>query len=132
MWNNDLVAPNKINLIMKGKQNLIYIDDKHNQALIKKVNELIIYDIPDTLGLDSPVDKNDVKEIEEYAVEYLYDKPQSISVNDHDIKQVQFIKMIFPLDKKWENQVYIKTKDDLYYFIGNRPDLGSLVRSAVY
>jgi hypothetical protein len=132
MWNNGLAAPNKIILNMQGKQNSIYIDDKYSQSLIKKLNKLIVFDMPDTLGLDSPAVKNDVMSIEEFAVEYVYDKPQSIPVNNPDIKQVQFIKMIFPLDKKWENQVYIRTKDDLYYFIGNRPDLGSLVRSAVY
>ncbi len=93
--------------------------------------ELIVFDMPDTLGLDSPAVKNDVEDMEEFAVEYVYDKPQSISVNNPDIKQVQFIKMIFSLGVKWENQVYIKTKDDLYYFIGYRPDLGALVRSAV-
>ena len=132
MWNNGFAAPYKINLNIQGKQNQIYIDDKHSQSLVKEINKLIIFDMPNTLGLDSPADKNDVKGIEEFAVEYVYDKPQNISVNNPDIEQVQFIEMIFPLDIKWENQVYIKTKDDLFYFIGNRPDLGALVRSAVY
>ncbi len=132
IWNNGLAAPYKINLNVQGKQNQIFIDDKHSQSLIRELNKLIVFDMPDTLGLDSPAVKNDVESIEEFAVEYVYEKPQSISVNNPEIKQVQFIKMIFPLDKKWENQVYIKTEDDLYYFIGNRPDLDALVKSAVY
>ncbi len=132
MWNNGLGEPDKINLNVKGKQNQIFINDKHSQSLIQEINRLIVFDMPDTLGLDSPVAQNDIKGIEEFSVEYVYKKPQNVSVNNPEIKQIQIIKMIFPLDEKWENQVYIETEDNEYFFIGNRPDLGALVGSAVY
>ena len=86
------------------------------------------------IGVDnsSIISDTVVNEIKEHAVEYIYNKPQKIKVNDGDnVKVVQYTELLFAMSEKYEyeDNVYMKTTDNTYLFIGVRPNIKYLVKN---
>ncbi|MBZ9626235.1 hypothetical protein G9F71_025865 [Clostridium sp. FP2] len=128
-----LNTPNKINMYVDGKQKQITKSgDKYDQTLFDRINVLVNIKIPKELSLvKSEISENDIKEVKGYAVEFVYDKPQAVTINNGNEVQVKFTKIIFSLSKKWGNIAFIQTKDNSYIPIGLNENLDYLVKSSV-
>lgn len=61
-------------------------------------------------GGNPPVFEEDINEMKQSAVEYVYNKPISIEINNGDgnIENIQFDSILFPIDDKWEGAAYIQ------------------------
>jgi hypothetical protein len=80
--------------------------------------------------MKGPISETDIKEAKGYAVEFIYDKPQIITINIGNKEQFQFTEIIFPLSGKWENTAFIKTKDNIYTPVGLKENLDYLIKSS--
>lgn len=130
--NSSLNAPNKINMYVNGKQKQITKSgDKYDQTLFNKINVLVNIRMPQELATAKfAVSENDIKDVKGYAVELVYDKPQTLNMNNGN-KQMQFTEIIFPLSEKWENIAFVKTKENFYTPVGLNENLDYLVKSSV-
>ena len=127
---NTLKTPSKINLYYNGESKEI----AHNQDLFGDICELIVFQMPQIVVVDNFSTTSDtvVNEIKAYAVEFIYNKPQKIKVNDGgNVKRVQYTELLFPMSEKHEykDNVYIKKTDNSYLFIGVRPNIKYLVKN---
>jgi hypothetical protein len=131
--NNILNTPDKINIYADGKQKQITKSgDKYDQTLFDRINVLVNVKIPQGLyTVKSPISEKDIKEVKGYAVEFVYDKSQTVTINNGNKVQVQFTEIIFPLSERWENTAFIKTKDNFYTSVGLKENLDYLVKLSV-
>lgn len=128
---NTLKTPSKINLYYNGEKKEI-VRNTLNQDLFGNICELIVFQMPQIVGVDnsSIISDTVVNEIKTYAVEYIYNKPQNIKVNDgDDVKRVQYTELLFAMSEKHEENVYMKTTDNTYLFIGIRPNIKYMVKN---
>lgn len=82
-WQDGLKTPDKINLYLDEKQaQLIKGSDHNTEKLFNKITQLIQFYMPDIVGIDNPISDSEAKEMKKYSIEYVYDKTQSIPVNN--------------------------------------------------
>jgi hypothetical protein len=126
-------TPDKINLYVNGKQKLIVKNsDKTEQALFDRINALIDIKIPKELFVvKSAFSEDDIKEAKEYSVEFIYSSIQTQNISNENEVQIQFTKVYFPLDEKWENIALIEMNDGSYIPIELMEDLDTFVKAAV-
>ncbi|KZL90415.1 hypothetical protein [Clostridium magnum] len=79
----------------------------------------------------SSVSLNPPDKINIYAVEFVYDKPQRLTISNGNKKQVQFTEIILPLSERWQNIAFVKIKDNFYTPIGLNENLDYLVKASV-
>lgn len=127
-----LNPPDKINIYADGKQKQITKSgDKYDQAIFDRVNFLVNIRIPKELAtVKSETSENDIREAKGYAVEFVYDKPQRLTISNGNKKQVQFTEIILPLSERWQNIAFVKIKDNLYTPIGLNENLDYLVKAS--
>lgn len=132
-FSSNLNTPDKINIYAEGKVKQITKNgDKFEQVLFDRINELVNIKIPKdfSTALLSLSDR-DLKEIKSYTVEFIYNKPQSTTIDYGKKEMIQFTEIIFPLTEKWENTALIKKKNNTYIPVGLRENLDYLVRSSI-
>ncbi|MGH4118266.1 hypothetical protein [Clostridium sp.] len=134
--NNDnlgsgLNTPNKINMYVDGKQKQITESgDKYDQTLFNRINTLVNIKMPQELSIvKSEISENDINDVKRYAVEFIFDKTQTININNGNKEQVEFIEIMFPLSEKWENVAFIKTNKNIYTPVGLKENLDYLVKA---
>lgn len=128
-----LNTPDKINMYVDGKQKQITKSgDKYDQALFDRINALISIRMPQEFStMEGAISENDIKEAKGYSVEFVYDKAQTVTINNGNKEKVQFLEIIFPLSEKWQNIAFIKTKDNFYSPVGLKENLDYLVKASM-
>jgi hypothetical protein len=124
-----LNQPDKINMYVNGKQKQITKNgSEYDQTLFQRINVLVNIRIPQEFStMKVEISDNDIKEFKGYAVEFVYNKIQTIAI---DNKKVQFTEVVFPLSEKWQNTAFIKTKDNSYMGVGLKENLDYLVKTS--
>lgn len=132
-FSGSLGVPDKINVYVDGKQKQILKNgDKFDHILFARINELIDIRIPKDLStLKTVISDNDITEVKGFAVEFIYNKPQSININNGQKEEVEFTEVFFPLTERWQNAAFIKQNDNTYIPVGLRENLDYLVKAAV-
>jgi hypothetical protein len=129
-------SPNKINLYYNGNTKQIVknsgITTSNSNDLFEVICKSIIFKMPDVVPANSLSEtSNDIKEAKQYAVGFIYDKPQKLTIsNNGDKEQVQYTEILFPLTEGL--LVYVKLKNNSYLFVGVRDDISDLVRKALF
>jgi hypothetical protein len=121
-------TPNVIYLYYNGEQKQIVknsgIRDGNGEDYFKVICELIVFKMPDKVGVDNSSflseTSNEIKEAKEDAVGFIYNKPKKITLNNGILKQAQYKEILVVLNGKFKDNVYIKTKDNSYLFVGTR------------
>jgi len=131
-YSGSLNPPDKINLYVNGNHKQITKNGEEvDQTLFNRINELVEVRIPkDFSTIQSALTDNDIKEVKGYAVEFIYNKPQSITIEYGEKKKIEFTEIVFPLTDKWQNIAFIKEKDS-YTPIGLRENLDHLVKASL-
>lgn len=125
----NLNQPDKINMYVDGKQNqLTKNGNEHNKTIFDRINVLVNIRIPQEFStMKGKISDNDVKEFKRYSVEFIYNKVQTVTI---DNKKVQFTEVVFPLSEKWQNKAFIKNKDNIYIGVGIKENLDYLVKTS--
>lgn len=125
-----LNTPDKINMYADGKQNQITKNGSdYDKTIFDRINLLVNVRMPkDFSAMEGGISDNDIKDFKGYAVEFVYDKVQTTTI---DNRKVKFNEIIFPLGEKWHNTAFIKTTDNFYNGVGIKEDLDYLVKAAV-
>ncbi|MDF2884640.1 MAG: hypothetical protein K0R54_5209, partial [Clostridiaceae bacterium] len=112
-----------------GKQKqLTKNGSEYDQTLFQRINVLVNIRIPQEFStMKVEISDNDIKEFKGYAVEFVYNKIQTIAI---DNKKVQFTEVVFPLSEKWQNIAFIKMKDNFYTGVGLKENLDYLVKTS--
>lgn len=128
-----LNSPDKINMYADGKQKQISKSgDGYEQTLFERIKSLIDIRIPSELSVAQSVyTENDIKDIKAYSVEFVYDKPQTVTIDNGNKAQVKFTNIYFPLGGKWQNTAFIMIKDNQYTIVGLKENLDYLVKASV-
>jgi hypothetical protein len=116
--------PDKINIYKNGEQE--QITEVEQPQSFEQIRRLIVFEKGDMMsGGNPPVSEADVNEMKKYAVEYVYDKPISILINNGNdkIEKIKFTSILFPIDEKWNRAAYIQTIDSAYLYIVSRQSL---------
>ncbi len=121
-------TPSKIILHYYGEQK--EVNKEWSPAIFDDVCNLIRYQMPDVAS-HNIISDSVINEVKKYAVEYIYDKPQSIKVYmyEENIEKVQYTEVLFGAGGEYEDCVYIKTTDNTYLFIGVLGDIKYLVEN---
>jgi hypothetical protein len=121
-------TPDIINLYGDGKQT--QITKAENPEQFHRMLSLLVYEQGDRMsGGNPPVPEADIVEMKKFAVEYIFHKPISIEINHGDqIEEIQFTSMLFPIENKWNQSVYIHTTDSNYLYLTSRPSLEFMLR----
>lgn len=116
-------------MYVDGKQNqLIKNGNEHNKTIFDRINVLVNIRIPQEFStMKGKISDNDVKEFKRYSVEFIYNKVQTVTI---DNKKVQFTEVVFPLSEKWQNKAFIKNKDNIYIGVGIKENLDYLVKTS--
>jgi predicted small lipoprotein YifL len=132
-FSGSLSIPDKINIYSDGKQKQISKNgDKFDRTLFNRINELVDIKIPKDLStLKCIISDNDLKEVKGFAVEFIYSRPQSVTINYGKKEKIEFTEIVFPLTEKWQNAAFIKKKDSTYVPVGLRENLDYLVKAAI-
>lgn len=125
-----LNAPDKINMYADGKQKQVTKNGSdYDKTLFDKVTFLVNVRIPQNFSvMKGEISDKDMKDFKGYAVEFIYDKVQTTTI---DNKEVKFSEVIFPLGEKWQNTAFIKTTDNFYEGVGIKGNLDYLVKTSV-
>lgn len=128
----NLKTPNKINLYVDGKQKQITKSgDKYDQTFFDRINVLVNIRMPQEFSpMKGPVSESDIKEVKGYAVEFVYDKTQTVAINNGNMGKIQFTEIIFPLSEKWQNIALIRGKNNSYTPVVLKENLDYLVKSS--
>lgn len=128
-----LNTPSKINLFVNGKQKQITEGgSEFDKALFDRINTLINIRIPKEFSaMEGVMSEKDIKEVKVYAVEFIYDKLQTVTINNGNRVKVEYSEIIFPLSEKWQNTAFIVTKDNSYIPVGLKENLDHLVKASV-
>lgn len=120
------------------KINLYYIEEQSQITKLEQpqafdlIQSLIVFEKGDMMsGGNPPLTAEDVNEMKKSgAVEYVYDEPISIQINNGDekIERIKFKSILFPIDEKWDGAAYIQTTDSTYLFFVSRPSLDFILR----
>lgn len=127
---NEKWTPDKINLYYNQKQSqMTKLEQPQAFGLIQSI---IVFEKGDMMsGGNPPLKAEVVNEMRKSgAVEYVYDEPISIQINDGDekIERIKFNSILFPIDKKWDGAAYIQTTDSTYLYMVSRPSLDFILR----
>lgn len=125
-----LNIPDKINMYADGKQKQITKSgSEFDKTLLNRVTDLVNVRMPQNFSaMKSEISDTDIKEFKEYAVEFLYDKVQTTTVDNREVK---FYEVVFPLGERWQNTALIKTTNNIYEGVGIKEDLNYLVKAAI-
>lgn len=119
----------KINLYYNEEQSQVTkIDDPQ---FFDQILRLIVFEKGDMMsGGNAPLSEEEVNEMRKSAVEYFYNKPISIQINNGDGKSenIKFKSILFPIDEKWNGAAYIQTTNSTYLYFVSRPSLDSILR----
>lgn len=131
--NNLLKTPDKINMNADGKQKqLSKSGDAFEQTLFDRIKFLIDVRLPSELSvMQGAYSDNDIKEVKSFSVEFIYDKPQTITINNGNKTEIEFTSIYFPLGTKWQNTAFIKTKSNYYTPVGIKENLDYLIKASV-
>lgn len=132
-FSSSLNTPDKINIYTEGKQKQITKNgDEFEQILFDRITELVNIKVPkDWSAIKSTISDNDLKEVKAHAVEFIYNKPQSTTINYGKKEKIEFTEVVFPLSEKWENTAFIKKEDNTYVPVGVRENLDYLVKDSI-
>lgn len=124
-----LNSPDEINLYVDGKQKQVTKDgDKFDQTLFDRINALINIRMPQQfdaiLGI---ITDNDIKEAKKNSVEFVYDKSQTVEIDNNKVK---FTEIFFPLSDKWQNEAFILEKGKILNVVGIEENLDYFVKSS--
>ncbi|MDA8440822.1 MAG: hypothetical protein M0Z55_00380 [Peptococcaceae bacterium] len=130
---DSISTPDKIDIYANGSQKEITKNaDPFDQKLFDNINRLIMARIPQNISVaQSLLSKSDLENLKEFAVEFKYNNPQTVTVNNGDEIKIQYNDIVFPLSGKWENAAFIKETNNTYLPVGLNEDLNYLVRDAV-
>jgi hypothetical protein len=122
-----LNSPDKINLHVDGKQKQITKNgDKFDQTLFDRIKVLINIRMPQQFSAALCITtQDDIKEAKENSVEFVYDKAQTVAINNN---KVQFTEIFFPLSDKWKNAAFIMENGKLRNIVGIKENLDYLVK----
>lgn len=127
---NEKWTPDKINLYYNQKQS--QITKLEQPQAYDLIQSLIVFDKGDMMsGGNPPLTAEDVNEMgKSGAVEYVYDEPISIQINNGDekIERIKFKSILFPIDEKWNGAAYIQATDSTYLYMVSRPNLDFILR----
>lgn len=128
-----LNAPDKINMYANGGQKQITkAGDKYDQTLFDRINVLVNIRMPQEFSImEGIISENDIEEAKRYAVEFVYDKTQTVTIYNGNKEKVEFTEILFPLSGVHENIAFIKTKDNHYIGVGLKENLDYLVKASV-
>ncbi|WP_433922312.1 hypothetical protein [Paenibacillus taichungensis] len=122
-------TPDKINLYYNEEQS--QVTKVEDPQFFDQVLRLIVFEKGDMMsGGNAPLSEEEVNEMRKSAVEYFYNKPISIQINNGDGKSesIKFKSILFPIDEKWNGAAYIQTTDSTYLYFVSRPSLDSIIR----
>ncbi len=125
-----LNTPDKINMYADGKQKQVTKSGSdYDKTLFNRVIALVNIRMPQNFSaMKSEISEKDIKEFKGYAVEFVYDKMQTTTI---DNKEVKFNEVIFPLGERWQYTAFIKIKDNFYTGVGINANLDYLVKAEV-
>ena len=122
-------TPDKINLYYNEEQS--QVTKVEDPQFFDQILRLIVFEKGDMMsGGNAPLSEEEVNEMRKSAVEYFYNKPISIQINNGDGKSesIKFKSILFPIDEKWNGAAYIQTTDSTYLYFVSRPSLNSILR----
>ncbi len=122
-------TPDKINLHYNKEQH--QVTKVEQPQTFDQILGLIVFEKGDMMsGGNSPLSEKEVNEMKKSAVEYIYNKPISIKINngDDNPEKIKFKSILFPIDEKWNGAAYIQTTDSTYLYFVSRPSLDSILR----
>ncbi|MET3938920.1 hypothetical protein ABIC22_001732 [Paenibacillus sp. PvP094] len=122
-------TPDKINLYYNEEQS--QVTKVEDPQFFDQILRLIVFEKGDMMsGGNAPLSEEEVNEMRKSAVEYFYNKPISIQINNGDGKSesIEFKSILFPIDEKWNGAAYIQTTDSTYLYFVSRPSLDSILR----
>lgn len=125
-----LNEPDKINMYLDGKQKqVIKNGSDYDRTLFDRVNFLVNIRMPQNFSaMKGEISDKDIKDFKGYAVEFVYDKVQTTTI---DNRRVKFNEVVFPLGERWRNMAFIKTKENFYEGVGIKENLDYLVKASV-
>jgi hypothetical protein len=125
-----LNAPDKINMYADGKQKQVAKKGSdYEKTLFDRVTFLVNVRMPQSFSaMKGEISDKDIKDFKGYAVEFIYDKVQTTTI---DNKEVKFSEVVFPLGEKLQNTAFIKTTDNFYVGVGIKENLDYLVKTSV-
>lgn len=128
-----LNAPDKINIYANGGQKQITkIGDKYDQTLFNRINVLVNIRLPKEFSImQGIISQKDIEEAKKYAVEFVYDKTQMVTIDNGNKEKIQFTEILFPLNGTRKNIAFLKTKDNNYIGVGLKENLDYLVKASV-
>lgn len=121
-------TPDKINLYYNEEQS--QVTKVEDPQFFDQILRLIVFEKGDMMsGGNAPLSEEEVNEMRKSAVEYFYNKPISIQINNGDGKSesIKFKSILFPIDEKWNGAAYIQTTDSTYLYFVSRPSLNSIL-----
>jgi hypothetical protein len=131
---SSLSTPDRINIYADGRQKQIIRSDKNDQVLFNIIyNSVEVKSKGGLSGMLGFYTGNDIKEIKGYGIEFVYNKPQTITVKSGK-QQIQFTEVNFPLSERWKNSVFFKGVDNFYHPMGPITldnNLDALIKSSV-
>lgn len=127
---NEGWTPDKINLYSIEEQR--QITKLEQPQAFDQIQALIVFEKGNMMsGGNPPLSAEVVEEMKKSgAVEYIYDVPIPIQINNGDgkIERIKFKSILFPIDEKWEGAAYIQTTDSTYLYFVSRPSLDFILR----
>lgn len=129
----NLYQPDKIIMYSNDKQkDLIRNKDQYSKILYDRIFELTKTRMPETLStIKMPVSDKNIKEAKRNAVEFIYNKPRYIIVDNGNKTKIEYNQMIFPLNQQYQNITFIKQTDGYYTPVGLMENLDHLVEAAM-
>lgn len=131
---NEKWTPDKINLYYNQKQS--QMTKLERPQVFDMIQSLIVFEKGEMMsGGNPPLTVEEINEMKKSgAVEYVYDEPISILINNGDEKigKIKFKSILFPIDEKWNGAAYIQTTDLTYLYLVSRPNLDFILRHLVY
>lgn len=122
-------TPDKINLYYDDEQKEVTREEQ--PQYFDQIVSLIVFDKGNMMsGGNPPLTEEEVNEMKKSAVEYIFNKPISIQINNGDgkIDKIKFSSILFPIDEKWNGAAYIQKTDSTYLYLVSRPDIDFMLR----
>jgi len=122
-------TPDKINLYYNEEQS--QVTKVEQPQSFDQILRLIVFEKGDMMsGGNPPLSEEEVNEMKKSAVEYIYNKPISIPINNGDGKfeKIKFTSILFSIDEKWNGAAYIQTTDSTYLYLVSRSRLDFMLK----
>ncbi|WP_223068315.1 hypothetical protein [Paenibacillus caui] len=122
-------TPDKINLYYNEEQS--QVTKVEQPQSFDQILRLIVFEKGGMMsGGNPPLSEEEVNEMKKSAVEYIYNKPISIQINNGDgkIDKIKFTSILFPIDEKWNGAAYIQTTDSSYLYFVSRSRLDFMLK----